>query len=88
MHWPFHIHVQNDMDTAIRGLNLLAVWEKLEPGQDDVISLEPGESVEFKCSYPEHHLIRRRFTAAVEAAGGTFPTVWYCPVSDLPVTEE
>ena len=86
-HWPYHMHVQNDMDVTIRGLNLLSVWELLEPGHMDVVSLEPEESIEFKCTDPNPHLFQKRFKAAVEAAGGVYEQVWFKSVDELPPQE-
>jgi hypothetical protein len=80
----FHMHIQNDMDRALRGLNLHLVWEELEPGQVDVVDLEPGASIEIQCNDPNQHLFSERFRAAVEAAGGMVWDVWFCPVSELP----
>lgn len=80
----FHMHVQNDMDRPLRGLNLHAIWEQLEPEQADVVDLEPGASIEFWCNDPCQHLFLSRFRAAVEAAGGTVWDVWFRLVSELP----
>jgi len=88
-HWLYHMHVQNDMETTVSRLNLRSVWESLEPGQEDLVSLEPGASVEFKCNDPNPHLFRKRFSAAVSAAGGDPTLVWFKPVSEVdPPAEE
>ena len=69
-HWLYHMSVHNGMDVPVSKLNLRSVWESLEPGQDDVVTLAADESVDFKCNDPNPHLFRRRFKAAVEAVGG------------------
>lgn len=86
-HWPYHVHVQNDMNVTIRGLNLLSVWEQLEPGHMDVVSLEPGESIEFKCTDPNPHLFQKRFKQAVTDVGGTPDGVWFGFMGSLSVEE-
>ena len=48
-----------------------------------IVSLEPGESIEFKCTDPKPHLFPKRFKAAVEAAGGVFGQVWFRSVDEL-----
>ena len=83
----YHVHVQNDGAEAVNGLNLGAVWRDLEEGQTDVVSLGPGESIEFHCNDADRRHIPQRFAAAVTAAGGTQPEVWWGEVGSLPVEE-
>lgn len=84
MAWMYHMHVQNDMAVALNRLNLHAIWEEIDPAQEDVVTLEPGASIQFYCNDPNGHLFLKRFKAAVEAAGGTVWDVWVRPVEDLP----
>jgi hypothetical protein len=84
-HWSYHVHIQNDMENAVVGLNLHAIWEQLEDGQEDIVNLDPGESIEFRCNDPMEHLISKRFRTEVERVGGTTGDVWMLPVEDLPL---
>jgi hypothetical protein len=85
--YTFHVHVQNDMSSSLSGLNIGSVWAELEAGQVDVVNLEPGESVEFHCNDPDNRHVRKRFNAAVTAAGGTVGEVWWASVGSLPAEE-
>jgi hypothetical protein len=71
--------VHNGMDVPIRNLNLRSVWENLEPDQGDVVTLDADETIDFRCNDPNQHLFRRRFKAAVEAAGGDSELVTFGP---------
>jgi hypothetical protein len=86
-HYLYHVHVQNDMEIAIGGLNLRYIWSDIEPGQSDVITLEAGESVEFYCSDPRRRLFHKLFNESVVAAGGTVGEVWWAYVGSLPSEE-
>jgi hypothetical protein len=87
MAYLFHVHVQNDMDEPIHGLNLGSVWRDLEPGQADVVSLDSGTFIEFECNDADRRHVAQRFSAAVTAAGGTPGDVWWAEVGSLPVEE-
>ena len=83
MHYSYHVHLQNDSSNDVR-LNLLDIWEEIEPEKPDVVTLSPGEFAEFQANYPGYRQLQKRFKAAVAATGNTTDKVWWTTVTGAP----
>jgi hypothetical protein len=70
MEFNIHIRIVNGTTTNLGGLNLYAIVEALEEGQEDVVDIDAGANFELKGFMPMPEYLRRNFDAAITGVGG------------------